>query len=275
MKLPNFYLDQHLITLKIAMGIPQDAYGTLEVDKLNYFNSVKVASSEGLELKDLSQIENLDDNTLSIAGQRILLYIRDTTSFEPKFHFSNCQMLQKMRESNRIGRYVATNCETGNFLINYIKDNKAHASTKRLKVCRYCLDFLAWQGYSHSMWSESKKGKAVEYFNITDFFKVYPKSFHVHSQQDDINTPLNIYSKDWRNISSRVREKSGWVCVQCHINLSAVEHHRFLHVHHKNGQKYDNNRENLEVLCVRCHADESNHQHLKSTSIYQDFIKIL
>jgi hypothetical protein len=66
-----------------------------EAGKLNYFNSVKVAMHEGLELKDLSQIENLNDNTLSIAGQRILLYIRDTISFEPKFHFSNCQMLQK------------------------------------------------------------------------------------------------------------------------------------------------------------------------------------
>ncbi|MEQ1079514.1 HNH endonuclease [Acinetobacter seifertii] len=273
MKLPNFYQDQHLITLKMSMGIPQDAYGTLDAGKLDYFNLTKVASPEGLELKDLSQIEQLDDNTLAIAGQRILLYIRDTTNFEPKFHFSNCQTLQKMRESNRIGRYVATNCETGNFLINYIKDNKPQACTKRLKVCRYCLDFLAWQGYSHTVWSEVKKSRAVEHFNISDFFKVYPKSFHPHNHQDSIHAPLNIYPKDWRNISSSVREKSGWNCIQCQINLSAVEHHRFLHVHHKNGQKHNNNRENLEVLCIRCHSNEPNHQHLKFSKTYQDFIK--
>ncbi|OJU93117.1 MAG: hypothetical protein BGO19_14925 [Acinetobacter sp. 38-8] len=124
------------------------------------------------------------------------------------------------------------------------------------------------------MWSESKKGKAVEHFNIADFFKVYPKSFHINKHQDNIRTPLNIYSKDWRGISSSVREKSGWICEECHINLSAVEHHCFLHVHHKNGQKYNNDRENLEVLCIRCHANEPNHQHLKSNKIYQDFMRI-
>ena len=135
MKLPNFYQDQHLNNLKISMGIPKDAYGTLESGKFNFFDLINLSSPEGIELKDLSQLTNLTDDTLIVEGQRILLYIRDTTSFEPKFHFSNCTMLQKMRESNRIGRYVATNCETGDFVVNYIKDNKTQpGGTKRLKV---------------------------------------------------------------------------------------------------------------------------------------------
>lgn len=254
------------------MGIPKDAYGTLESGKFNFFDLINLSSPEGIELKDLSQLTNLTDDTLIVEGQRILLYIRDTTSFEPKFHFSNCTMLQKMRESNRIGRYVATNCETGDFVVNYIKDNKTQpGGTKRLKVCRYCLDLLAWQGYSHYDWPEKQKSNAVRGFNITDFFKVYPKTFHAHNHQDSASTPLNIYPKDWRSISESVREKSGWICEQCQTNLSAVEHHRFLHVHHKNGQKYDNHRANLKVLCISCHANEPHHQHLQSHKVYQDF----
>jgi len=37
--------------------------------------------------------------------------------------------------------------------------------------------------------------------------------------------------------------------------------------------KYDNNDENLEVLCIGCHAEQVQHAHLKRTPDYQEFIR--
>jgi hypothetical protein len=45
-----------------------------------------------------------------------------------------------------------------------------------------------------------------------------------------------------------------------------------LHAHHKNGEKSDNKKENIEILCIGCHAEEYAHSHMKSLPEYKNFI---
>jgi hypothetical protein len=61
-----------------------------------------------------------------------------------------------------------------------------------------------------------------------------------------------LYSEDFEAISRKVRSDSDWGCQRCGINLSVSADRRWLHVHHKNGLKHDNNREILKpsVLAV-------------------------
>ena len=49
---------------------------------------------------------------------------------------------------------------------------------------------------------------------------------------------------------------------------------RYLHVHHKNGQKNECEEINLEALCIRCHAEEAMHSHMKSHPDYQEYARL-
>lgn len=47
---------------------------------------------------------------------------------------------------------------------------------------------------------------------------------------------------------------------------------RYLHAHHINGRRDESYDANLRVLCVKCHADQSDHVRLKSSVDYVNFI---
>jgi len=59
---------------------------------------------------------------------------------------------------------------------------------------------------------------------------------------------------------------------KCRINLT--NHRKFLHAHHINGQKSDNSPDNIKLLCIKCHAEEYLHGHLKSLPEYIKFTQM-
>ncbi|MEG2885094.1 MAG: hypothetical protein RR884_11005, partial [Acinetobacter sp.] len=83
----------------------------------------------------------------------------------------------------------------------------------------------------------------------------------------------NEYTPDWSIISRKLREEYNWTCQNCQIQLEN-NLKRFLHVHHINGQKTDNKSANLKVLCIRCHSEQPEHQHLCNHPDYFDFMQL-
>ena len=58
----------------------------------------------------------------------------------------------------------------------------------------------------------------------------------------------------------------------------AIYYKQYMHVHHKNGDKLNNKENNLQCLCLYCHAnvDERHKKNLTTGAnkyIYDDFIK--
>lgn len=192
-------------------------------------------------------------------GRQVVLYIKDhsyvknnislfdETLKEPgkgnKIHIAECKTLENMRKDGRYERYVVCNNITGLFSISGTQQQEAEVA---LHVCRNCLNLLNYQGARDS--ASVRSGLASD-FDYKQFFKTY-SSFFSHMPKG-MATDNVSYTKDWPQLSEKIRKQAGYVCESCKVNLK--EHKSLCHVHHINGVKSDNSTANLEVLCADCH----------------------
>ena len=284
MKLPNFRTFEPLNALKQQMGIPREEFGTLVVDvapgRLTPRELAAINSPAGLDVS-LDEIIVLQNQTLAVKGQRVVIYIRDNTNYmrqftDPRFHFFNCDTIKEMREKNRFGRYVACNETSGQFQLNIMVRGGDNPIARDLSVCRHCLEGMPYKNYSRAS-SPAVKQKAVDSFSRADFFEQYPKScLDEYPKHDWKTAPINAYPPGFGEVSRHYRQLAGFRCQEasCGVDLSAREHRWFLETHHKNGQKDDNSAANLIPLCVYCHANQFQHSQVKNTPKYKKFLAI-
>lgn len=283
MKLTDFYLFDALNVLKARMGIPRDVYGNISVliepGRLTPNELERLLSPDGLDIESLDDLKVLDDGTLAYKDSRVLLYIRDITVYqdrpiEPRFHLVNCRTLQNMRARNRFERYVVATRLDGRFKINVINSGTTTTNIVNLSVCQNCLGFLAFDGFVMQS-AQQVRLKIVRNFSIAKFFERFPQSLHTYRPTENSDTaPLNIYAVGQSNISIRARQAANWCCQECGIDLSDSKDRKFLHAHHRNGQKWDNSESNLKVVCLGCHSKEASHAHMKSLPTFQEFLAI-
>lgn len=210
---------------------------------------------------------------LNYQGQHVLLYIADHGSDVEKvirgekpgrrFHVADCSTLMDMKRSGRYSRYVATTNISGLFhIVGVAARNRKQAveGNVRLTVCQNCLKVL---NYKNAMNSNTRV--LARDFDAKEFFETYSSLFTVTPLSPDAIRDMALYTKDWNEVSRRVREQANWRCESCGVDLSG--HRELLHVHHLNGVKNDNRNVNLVPLCIGCHRQEPNHGHLQLSHI--------
>jgi hypothetical protein len=264
--------------LTVDFSSLQQAVTTMGADLIEFEVSNKVIPIEPID-KQLGEgfevnFEDIEFETglASYQGRQILLYIKDH-SYNNKiygvlkdgakgnrFHIADCEMLERMRQKGRFERYVVTNRLDGLFAVSGTdnRSNELIEGETRLDVCQYCLEAINYQKFS-SLKRGLPRRSFVQSFQLADFFDTY-SSFFKFMPTGVANNSTTGYSKDWDNISKKVREKSNYQCQQCGLDLS--QHKRLLHVHHINGVKSDNSSSNLTPLCCDCHRKQPDHQHM-------------
>jgi hypothetical protein len=279
MRLPNFLLHAGLTELKSRMGIAPDSYGQgqgyVVIETLSQEEREKLVSGEGIDVI-WNELLVLQNGTFVFKGARVLLYIRDVHVLgdkhsEPRYHLTTCNTIEAMHAANRFTRYVVAQQPDGVFNVNLISRGGTSSERRRLSVCQHCLTKLAIDGFGYYMRGEARK-RAVAQFTPEKFFALYPQSPHTKFPVYDADgAPLNDYTKDFPHVSRSLRERVGWKCQGCRRVFSERSVQRFLQVHHRNSGRWDNSPENLEVLCVGCHAEAPAHSHMKSLPIYREF----
>ena len=194
-------------------------------------------------------------------GEQILLHIKEVSSFGqrdqlPKFHFYDCNTLKKMRSSGRFDRYVVTQRKDGTFLVDKKLNNYFYQRDCiiELHCCKNCLNWYN-RNYQNSC--------TVNDFDIDRFFFFFSNTPIARKPiYTDLTAPTSGYTRDWNDVSLRMREKYRWICQKCYVNFN---HNRsYLQVHHINGVKSDNKEGNLKVLCKYCHSQEPYHEHMRN-----------
>ncbi len=275
-KLPDFLRFDRLNALREQMGAPLctsfKGRHTFSVIELPIARRLR----ESGVVVNLADVKALDDSTLSYGTSRVLLYIRDVPNFgqrrRPRYHVAYCETLNDMRRKDRSHKYVVATRDDGLFPVNRI-GGKSEAALERLDVCQPCLATIGWEGFELGL-PEDRRLTIVARFSLLEFFRQYPKDLIAVKPDHTAETaPRNDYTPDWREVSERTKMAGNHQCEECGRRL-VLRRARFLHVHHRNGLKYDNAPRNLQVLCIGCHAIQPLHDHLTASSDYKEYVAL-
>ena len=216
--------------------------------KLDALNFPEVKESRFIIVrKDFSEEEKKGNITfkedgiyLNINGveHKGYMYIKvaDVAQYDfPKFHISNCQTITQQQKQNMFhGHYYWSNSN--------IVDVQQRGTTKihkeiTLNLCRNC----------------KIAASITDYQNTQGFFDLL--DIQENSPINDTELDMFGYVKDWQQISKKFRIENEFTCDNCKIKIENKFDQRFIQVHHRNGDKLNNKRENLQCLCSLCHSN--------------------
>ena len=241
---------------------------------------------EGIEIsyEDFDKIETIA-GLFSWKNEHAFLYIHEPIATEeelletpsqsgPKFHLLKCSTILDMHKKNRSKRYKLIRATEGNFpcyprltnpdgtknihgKINY--NNKIFSD---LIVCQNCLSLLNYRNF-RILSDFRKKRKFARSFEKEKFFKYYnPFFFDQKYYNKDLKKDGN-YTLDHALVRDKLLKKVSYCCQNkdCFVDLN--DHPEWLHMHHINGQRGDNDETNLKILCILCHQKQPFHQKMR------------
>lgn len=155
---------------------------------------------------------------------------------KPRFHLCNCTTILSFKQRGTFKtEYRWSNEETVRVLD--MDDGLIDKPVGALPFCQYCAEIM--------------RDKNIDYRSSNELVQEL-KSLAPPITETDVD--ILGYTKDWESISRTYRERRHFTCERCGICITNLFDRRFIHCHHRNGNKLDNRDSNLECLCIECHS---------------------
>lgn len=167
---------------------------------------------------------------------------------KPRFHICKCSTIEEfMRRGAFDGHYVRANIDPVPVIS---KETHREEIVSGLPLCRNCI------------------ARIHEYGRITstEFAEILREARGVEEDQKEQEVDIFGYTRDWDEISRNYREKHEYTCEKCGLKIDDLFDRQYIHCHHKDANKLNNNVSNLQCLCLRCHSqvDEYHRNNLTS-----------
>ena len=186
---------------------------------------------------------------------------------------ADCKTLEQMRARGRYDRYVPSIEQTGTFPVQaYIRETGGREDEEiqaQLLPCRNCLSRLIMKVREASR----SRNQIVNEFDLELFFETYESIFRTLPRYTSETIGEGQYPSNWAEVSVRIRNSANWTCEECGVNCS--ENRGLLHAHHIDGNRGNNSRRNIKVLCIVCHQQEPFHQRMRVTNAQRSVIQRL
>ena len=261
-RLPDFKTSKAWKDLREKMGADETYIMPKQnIDQIS-LEEIRKLQNSSITIDNIKDYINPLDSTFDFKGQKVILYIKqqkvninEFISPAYKYHLAFCSTLKWMEDENRFkSRYVVTQRVDGQFLVDIIDrfSGRYYYEDKlyNLDVCKNCLSHLGAKYPNDDLFSFYK-------YEIKAFLDKY-NTQHIKKPSYSPNTiPKDDYTSDWNEISKKVRKENNYICSKCKTDYSSEKY--LLHVHHKDGVKWNNNSINLDVLCYKCHRKEPGH----------------
>ena len=114
-----------------------------------------------------------------------------------------------------------------------------------LPLCRNCIEKLS------------------QYSDMT--FKEFADLLEKSRLNSEIEPDIFGYTSDWDKISRQYKESKDYTCEKCGLKVSNRFDRMYIHCHHKDGDKLNNDFSNLQCLCIKCHS-QVNERHKENFS---------
>lgn len=230
-----------------------------------------------IEDRDLATPEEVEDlfhhsGLLIYLQNPVFVYIRDHTvgTFvdtidRRKIHFSVCTTLRNMRNQGRFERYRRTTRVDDVYLID-IRSGKGGERELPLFPCKHCLKEVDYPRYRIALGRDDRQ-RIVEEFRARDALEFLREKFKVFDSKTRNVRSAGLsagYSSDWSQLSRWYKELRGFTCEECGVQLS--DDQRLLDMHHIDGNKRNNQGQNLRCLCKLCHARTHPHYNVSDHS---------
>jgi len=170
---------------------------------------------------------------------------------KPRYHICKCETINQFIMSGTFEReYRASNAEE--VPVANMDDDYAEETVDNLPMCKFCQRKM---GEYRAMASN----EFVELLKDVEGYRnrnasLFDETNDKRRNDNRVDVDIFGYTRDWEEISQRIREEHDFTCEQCGVHIEEMSDRYYIHVHHVNGIKADNRASNLKCLCIRCHS---------------------
>lgn len=180
--------------------------------------------------------------------QQVFLYKRDyhlERYGKPKFHICRCDTINDfIRNGGFREHYVRANSDP--VPVQNMDDGYKELEVYDLPLCRNCSRMISQYGYMTS----------------SDFVEILREARGTEEVPEVQEVDIFGYTRDWEEISRKYREAHNYTCERCGLRIDDLYDRQYIHCHHRDGNKLNNNTNNLECLCIECHSQvDERHRH--------------